>query len=137
VGYPTPLLTLTYTFLADVIQCTECQYEKTTDSFYQHLSVEVPDHLEGKPSSENITHALGSLLADSLKAEVLDENNKWECSSCNRKVCANRLHQYKSLPETVTIQLKRFRFDPVSSVSCYTLFLWIDWTIFVDKQKAS
>lgn len=108
----------------DLIQCSECQFEKATDSFFQHLSVEVPDHLEGKPSSENMTHALSNLLSDLLKAEVLDENNKWECSSCNRKVCASRQHQFKTLPETVSIHLKRFRFDPVS------YFLTIDYCLF-------
>ena len=74
--------------------------------------MEVPDHLEGKQSSE--THSLTNLLCDLLKTEVLDESNRWECSSCNKKVCANRRHNFKSLPETVAIHLKRFRFDPVS-----------------------
>jgi ubiquitin C-terminal hydrolase len=96
----------------DVIQCTECQFEKTNDSFFQNLSVEVPDHLEGKPA-DSVTHSLNTLLCDLLKNEVLDENNRWECSSCNRKVCANRRHIFKTLPETLAIHLKRFRFDPV------------------------
>jgi ubiquitin C-terminal hydrolase len=74
--------------------------------------VEVPDILEGKQSETN--HSLTSLLCDLLKNEVLDENNRWECSSCNRKVCANRHHNFKTLPDTMAIHLKRFRFDPVS-----------------------
>ena len=97
-----------------MIQCTECNFEKTTDSFYQSLSVEVPDHLEGAKQSAQDSFSLTTLLHDVLKNEVLDEQNQWECSSCNRKVCANRHHTFKSLPNTLAIHLKRFRFDPVS-----------------------
>lgn len=89
----------------------------------------MPDHLEGKQSSE--THSLTTLLCDLLKTEVLDESNRWECSSCNKKVCANRRHNFKSLPETVAIHLKRFRFDPVRDI-LESLFLIQPYFISLD-----
>lgn len=72
--------------------------------------MEIPDNLEGNNESFN----LFTLLQDSLKPDTLDENNKWECTGCTKKVCATHRQTYQSLPNTVFVQLKRFRFDPVS-----------------------
>lgn len=52
-----------------------------------------------------------------LATETLDEDNKWFCESCKDKVIASKFSEFKSLPPALVIQLKRFRYDPVSSSS--------------------
>jgi ubiquitin C-terminal hydrolase len=49
-----------------------------------------------------------------LATETLDEDNKWFCESCKEKVIASKFSEFKSLPPALVIQLKRFRYDPVS-----------------------
>ena len=54
-----------------------------------------------------------------LATETLDEDNKWFCESCKEKVIASKFSEFKSLPPALVIQLKRFRYDPVSIRNCY------------------
>lgn len=60
---------------------------------------------------------LKELFATHLKPEVLDEENKWQCSGCQEKVRATKAQEYSSLPQLMMVHLKRFRYDPVSLFS--------------------
>ena len=75
------------------------------------LSLDVPDNLE---MDCNAAVQLCDLFTDYLRAETLDDDNLWECFSCSQKVAATKTRKFDSLPSTLFIQLKRFRFDPVS-----------------------
>eukprot|EP01035_Chromulina_nebulosa_P018591 gene18591-24318_t len=49
-----------------------------------------------------------------MTPETLDENNKWECNQCNQKVQALKTLEYKQLPKSLVVHLKRTRFDPIT-----------------------
>ena len=65
---------------------------------------------------------LTELFMKHLKSEVLDAENMWLCSNCQTKVCATKSQQYESLPKSMMVHLKRFRFDPVRN---YLVTLYI------------
>jgi ubiquitin C-terminal hydrolase len=54
------------------------------------------------------------LLSAVVNPEVLDADNKWECSGCKSKVQATKCQEVSNLPSRLFLHLKRFRFDPVS-----------------------
>lgn len=60
------------------------------------------------------TSKLTDLLQQYFEPEELDSDNMWTCTECNNKVQATKSQAFESFPNKLMIQLKRFRFDPVS-----------------------
>eukprot|EP01033_Poteriospumella_lacustris_P011370 gene11370-8088_t len=60
-----------------------------------------------------MTSSLPDLLARLTAREILDEDNRWKCSNCQARVCAEKQLAYpsSSFPDNLCIQLKRFSFD--------------------------
>jgi hypothetical protein len=99
--------------------------------------VDVPDNLEnGNPAGAD-TYALPDLLRDLVKTEILDDNNKWTCGSCGEQVCASKKRIFKGLTSSLVVQLKRFRFDPVSLIHSIRAFCKPDLkpTLQISKKR--
>lgn len=108
--YPTYIyLSLIDLFSIVCLHCPHCNRRQERPSTFNCLSVEVPDISETQSSTSIST--VTSLLHNILAEEVLDEDNKWKCSSCGEAVCATRFTTLQSLPSHLVIQLKRFAYD--------------------------
>lgn len=99
----------------DITTCPDCGYQVSSATPFLNLSVDVPDMLENKSldANKDVAISLEKLLEMSMRPEILDVDNMWECGGCAKKVQAVISKEYKSLPDRAVIQLKRFRFDPV------------------------
>ena len=106
------------------MQCSNCNFEKVNEATFRSIAVDIPDVLEGETAEGAAAESFSivNLLSDVLKPETLDDQNKWECSSCGQKVCATKRHGFKSVPDSLVVQLKRFRFDPVSFITVVPSF---------------
>jgi ubiquitin carboxyl-terminal hydrolase 47 len=90
----------------DYLKCTECGYERNIFSEFLDLSLPIHD-----PYSNINNSSLEEALENYVKPEVLDEDNKYECSGCNNKVRAVKGHIFDKLPKILIIQLNRFTFN--------------------------
>ena len=86
------------------LQCPECGFKRTGTSPFINISLELP-LLPTAPED------LSALLAQHMKPEVLDADNKWTCSGCNVSVQACKSARYTTLPSSLFIHLKRFRYN--------------------------
>lgn len=60
----------------------------------------------------SVNHAnLTESLEEYVKKELLDGDNKYLCEQCNKRVRIEKRSCIKSLPQFLTIQLKRFEYD--------------------------
>lgn len=50
-----------------------------------------------------------------LKPERLEKENQYECSTCGKKVDADRGVQFLKLPKVLSLNVSRFTFDPNSN----------------------
>lgn len=57
-------------------------------------------------------NSLQEALVTFITPEVLDGDNKVECSGCKSKVNAKKGLVFRTLPQVLTLQLKRFTYDP-------------------------
>ena len=107
-----------YTY-QDTLSCSVCSFKKEEPSTFLNISLDIPDNLEQTDGSAVgavpvTTVTFDELLKKHLAAEVLDDDNMWECGGCQAKVKASKQLQYSTLPSLLVVQLKRFRFDPTT-----------------------
>ena len=80
----------------------ECDHiSETTENFY---TLPVTIKSLNKPSLEESLDLF-------IKGDTLDGNNKYHCSTCNKKVTALKRHCIEYLPNRLIIHLKRFEYD--------------------------
>jgi ubiquitin C-terminal hydrolase len=98
----------------DVLLCASCSFTSARCDPFNSISIDIPFDAPTDQSQPSAVYQLQNLIANHLQHEVLDDDNKWRCQQCNQCVAAHKYVQYESLPPTLVIHLKRFRFDPVS-----------------------
>lgn len=59
--------------------------------------------------------SLEEALRNYVRPEVLDDDNKYECSGCTKKVRAVKGQIFEKLPQVLVIQLNRFTFNMYGS----------------------
>ena len=88
-----------------------------------NVSIDMPEFAIDRESP-----VIDSMLRKLLVRETLDGENKWFCEKCNEKVAAAKFITFQSLAPALVIQLKRFRYDPVSFIIfifTFKLFIFI------------
>ncbi len=104
-------------FGKDILTCSDCGFSRQNASSFINVSIDIPDYLESEVDGDGLdnpkSHSLAELVAAQLNPEYLDEDNRWECDRCKVKVQASKCLKYETLPKTLLLHLKRFRFDPV------------------------
>lgn len=93
-------------WMDDYLKWTECGYERNIISEYLDLSLPIHD-----PWSNISNSSLEEALENYVKPEVLDGDNKYECSGWNKKVKAVKGQIFDRVPEILVIQLSRFTFN--------------------------
>ena len=99
----TRLTTLCQGVVDEHLSCPDCGYKRTGSSPFINISLELP--------SDALSEDLPGLIAQHMKPEVLDADNKWTCSGCNASVQACKSARYTKLPSSLFIHLKRFRYN--------------------------
>ncbi|KAM3174245.1 hypothetical protein ACTXT7_010932 [Hymenolepis weldensis] len=84
----------------DQKECFRCHQVNSREESFLAISVDV----------QNRT-TLSESLEDYVKSDLLEGNNAYFCEKCNKKVAARKRTCIKSLPQILTIHLKRFIFD--------------------------
>lgn len=120
----------------DSLVCPTCAVAQCNSSTTYTINVDIPDGsnasagltAESEPKDDTVLDNNGNsfskltdLLQSFFEPEELDADNKWKCEKCDAKVQATKSQVMETFPEKLMIQLKRFRFDPVSS-HCLTRF---------------
>src|SRR5690606_12992343 len=93
--------------LIDYIKCKDVNYHSEREDKYLDLSLVIRPF-----GSSTVMHSLDECLQYFLKPEILDGDNKYYCEPFDRKVAAIKGLKFQSLPYILTIQLKRFDYDP-------------------------
>lgn len=89
--------------LSDYITCQECGFSRTRHDAF----VDVPLAVQGVSS---VTEALQLYTTP----DILTGDNRWFCETCDHKVDALKGLGFKDLPYFLTLQLKRFAYDPAT-----------------------
>jgi ubiquitin carboxyl-terminal hydrolase 36/42 len=96
---PNPIKTIFIGELQSQVKCLKCGYCSNTIEPMYDLSLDI---------SKNPT--LETCISRFFKPEKLTNNNKYQCSKCNKKVDAEKRYYLKKVPNNLIIQFKRF--DP-------------------------
>ncbi|XP_023222408.1 ubiquitin carboxyl-terminal hydrolase 47-like [Centruroides sculpturatus] len=95
--------------LKDYVKCLECGYESAREDTFLDIPLVV------RPFGS--TQAYGS-VEEALRAfvtpETLEGSNQYFCEQCNKKCDAHKGLKFIRFPYLLTLQLKRFDFDPVT-----------------------
>ena len=89
--------------LVDYLHCLRCGRQKSRVDTYSDLQlfVDTADSLE-------------DCFSNFVTPETLNEDNQIQCESCNQKSDALKGLKIDSVPQILTLQLKRFTYDPVT-----------------------
>lgn len=96
-----PITDIYQGFLGDYISCPACDYNREHQEKYLDVSVVIKG-----------TNTVAEAIANYVTPEILSGDNMWRCSRCNHKVEARKGLRFYSLPDILTVQLKRFVYDP-------------------------
>jgi hypothetical protein len=111
-------------YFRNQLRCADCGFNSNTFDAFLDLSLEIGGgggggHKHGKHGKHSPNGGGGGgagrvdkALRRFVSAEVLDEQNKWKCPRCKRPVCARKQMTIRKPPAVLTIQLKRFAFNP-------------------------
>lgn len=95
--------------LKDYVKCLECGYESAREDTFLDIPLVV------RPFGS--TQAYGS-VEEALRAfvtpETLEGSNQYFCEQCDKKCDAHKGLKFIRFPYLLTLQLKRFDFDPVT-----------------------
>lgn len=89
--------------LEDYLECLTCHYKKSRNDPYSDLQLFVEK-----------ANSIGDAFATFVVPETLDGGNKVHCDKCNAKSDAAKGLKILSVPPVLTLQLKRFTYDPVT-----------------------
>lgn len=81
------------------IKCSICDNVSITNNDFFDIQL---------PISNKMNPSLNDCLDNFLKEEKLDEDNKFLCSKCNKKVVINRRVELTEVPEILILTLNRF-----------------------------
>ena len=87
-----------YSQLLTLNICPECYYFTSSHDPIQVISLEIP------PNAETIYDCLDKYI----QKEILDENNKWTCDKCSKKVCSHKKTMLFKSSDVLIILLKRY-----------------------------
>ncbi|KAJ3426344.1 ubiquitin carboxyl-terminal hydrolase [Anaeramoeba flamelloides] len=96
-------------FQETIIICSECKSTTTKNEEFIQIMLPFPE-TEIYNERKN-TFTIQQLLENLSKPEVLDGDDKFFCSKCNRKCVATRKTQITQYPRYFFITLNRFYFD--------------------------
>ena len=92
--------------MVDYVKCLKCLHESKRSDKFLDLSLTVRN-----PFENVVNNSVEEALANYLKTEKLDGNNKYQCDVCQDKVDALKGLRFSHFPYLLVLQLKRFDLD--------------------------
>ena len=92
------------------MKCHDCGYSSNRESKFYDLQLAIKneyDPNQGDGYNDSIEKALFKYLCP----EILEGDNAYQCSGCNKKVTASKGSRLERLPKILTLQLQRFTLD--------------------------
>ena len=89
-----------------VVKCLECNTCAINKDFFLDLTLPILNIFENIHNK-----SLDMALMNFIKPEKLEEDNKYQCEKCNKKVNALKYLKFEKLPQLLFIQLGRFYYD--------------------------
>ena len=89
-----------------VVKCLECNTCSINKDFFLDLTLPILNIFENIHNK-----SLDMALMNFIKPEKLEEDNKYQCEKCNKKVNALKYLKFEKLPQLLFIQLGRFYYD--------------------------
>ena len=84
----------------DELKFVDCNHKRYNEFFYNNIQLEVKGF-----------NNLDSSMKNYFKTEIMDGENKINCEECHMKRTCHKRQIFKSLPNILVINLKRFEFD--------------------------
>ena len=84
----------------DELKFVDCGHKRYNEFFYNNIQLEVKGF-----------NNLDNSLKNYFKTEIMDGENKINCEGCNMKRTCHKRQIFKSLPNILVVNLKRFEFD--------------------------
>ena len=84
----------------DELKFVDCGHKRYNEFFYNNIQLEVKGF-----------NNLDNSLKNYFKTEIMDRENKINCEGCNMKRTCHKRQIFKSLPNILVVNLKRFEFD--------------------------
>ena len=84
----------------DELKFVDCNHKRYNEFFYNNIQLEVKGF-----------NNLDSSMKNYFKTEIMDGENKINCEECHVKRTCHKRQIFKSLPNILVINLKRFEFD--------------------------
>lgn len=98
-------------YLRSQVKCTKCGYCSNTYDPFLDLALEV--------SKKSIT-SVAAAFQEFTRKETLDVENKWQCSGCQKRVCATKQLTVFRPPLSLCVQMKRFTFGGFGFVGLHS-----------------
>lgn len=93
--------------LDSVIKCEECSTESTHVESYTDLALPLTKYSKQYKEATDLEKA----LLEYLSIELLNNDNKYFCSKCDKKTNARKFYRLKEAPPVLFFHLNRFQFD--------------------------
>lgn len=90
------------------VKCLECGYQSSRKEKFQDLQLSIMKDFD---ASSQPNDSIEKALFEYLKPEILEGDNAYMCSGCNKKVKAKKGIKLEKLPKIMTLQLRRFTVD--------------------------
>lgn len=113
---------------ASQLKCLECGTTSTTYQSFSVLSIPIPEEYSNA-SVDKIP--LEKCFEEFTKLEILDGDNRWNCSKCKQPRKSTKKITITRLPQNLIVHLKRFR----SGVSFEKISKFIDYPFEMDLTK--
>jgi ubiquitin carboxyl-terminal hydrolase 47 len=92
--------------IKDYVKCLECMNESAREDVYSDVPLCIRPF-----GSEKLFESIEEAMDAFVQPEILDDNNKYFCSNCQRACKAHKGLKFVSFPYILSLQLKRFDFD--------------------------
>ena len=89
-----------------IIKCNECGYKSINNDTFMDLSLPIMNIFEGIYNK-----SLEMAFINFIKPEYLENDNKYFCEKCNKKVNAEKYISFDYFPKILFLQLGRFYYD--------------------------
>lgn len=110
------------------LKCLECGTTSTTYQAFSVLSLPIPEGFSNRPVDKI---PLDKCLEEFTKLEILDGEDRWNCSKCKKLRKSTKKITITRLPSNLIIHLKRFR----TGMNLQKITKFIDYPFEMDLTK--
>lgn len=93
--------------MTSYVECQECGYSSKNNQPFMDIVLPIMNEF----GTGVLNSSLEMAIENYLKPEILEKDNQYQCSSCDKKVDAKKGQRIEKLPDHLMIVLNRFTLD--------------------------